>query len=264
MRYLCNKVLNNFSKTFHFNQSRPFTIQSKMPNRRVQEAREKYVNMPLEGKRKYYKNHVELSQVPSWAQYFRDGNIQSSQQEATKAVDPELNDKVSLWQGDITKLEIDGIVNAANNSLLGGGGVDGAIHRAAGGRLFDECETLNGCPTGMAKITGGYRLPAKYVIHTVGPQGEHSEELRSCYENSLNLMVENGLRSIAFPCIATGIYGYPNENAANVALTVTRGFLEKNKDKVDRVIFTTFLPVDVNIYEKLLQVYFPVQTSSSQ
>jgi len=170
----------------------------------------------------------------------------------------DLSEKVSIWVGDITKLEIDAIVNAANRSLLGGGGVDGAIHRAAGKMLLNENKTLNGCDTGEAKLSGGYRLPAKYVISTVGPQGEYPEKLEQCYENSLKLLVDQGLRSIAFPCISTGVYGYPNDKAANVALRTTRRFLEEHHEKIDRVIFCLFLKVDVGIYEKRMPIIFPI------
>ncbi|KAJ8658940.1 hypothetical protein O0I10_005322 [Lichtheimia ornata] len=168
----------------------------------------------------------------------------------------QLASKVALSSQDITKLNVDAIVNAANNSLLGGGGVDGAIHRAAGPKLLEECRTLKGCKDGEAKITKGYNLPAKHVIHTVGPQTEDKGLLTSCYWESLRVLEENNLDSIAFPCIATGVYGYDKERGANVALGTVRRYLEKS-DKIDKVIFCLFNDKDKAIYKELLPVYFP-------
>src|ERR1043166_9339148 len=140
---------------------------------------------------------------------------------------------ISLIKGDITKLNVDAIVNAANNSLLGGGGVDGAIHRAAGPELLEECRTLKGCETGGAKITKGYHLPAKWVIHTVGPvwkDGEHREDelLANCYRNSLALAVQNRVRTLAFPSISTGAYGFPMDRAARIAVREIAEFLRSD------------------------------------
>ncbi|KAJ3028681.1 UNVERIFIED_CONTAM: O-acetyl-ADP-ribose deacetylase macrod2 [Siphonaria sp. JEL0065] len=169
-----------------------------------------------------------------------------------------INAKVHLWRGDITTLNIDAIVNAANNSLLGGGGVDGAIHRAAGPDLKKECRRLNGCETGDAKITRAYNLPSKRIIHTVGPIGEKLHALKSCYVKSLLLLKSNNLRSIAFPCISTGVYGYPNKSAAHIALNTVREFLESEDGQlVDNVTFCIFMPLDWGIYEDLLPEYFP-------
>jgi O-acetyl-ADP-ribose deacetylase len=149
--------------------------------------------------------------------------------------------RIEIFRGDITKLESDAIVNAANTTLLGGGGVDGAIHRAAGPELLVECRTLGGCQPGEAKITSGYRLPARFVIHTVGPvwrggkDGE-AQTLANCYRNSLRLAVENEIRTIAFPAISCGAYGYPMEEAAQIAYETTRDFLGTD-DKIRKVIF---------------------------
>lgn len=153
--------------------------------------------------------------------------------------------RISFVEGDITKIEIEAIVNAANKSLLGGGGVDGAIHRAAGPKLLEECRTLHGCRTGEAKITSGYNLPADYVIHTVGPiyyedPYDAPGLLASCYRNSLNLAKENNIHSIAFPGISTGVYGYPMDKAATVAITEVREWLSQNADYEMRVVFVSY------------------------
>jgi O-acetyl-ADP-ribose deacetylase (regulator of RNase III) len=164
--------------------------------------------------------------------------------------------RVELVKADITSLDVDAIVNAANNSLLGGGGVDGAIHNAAGPDLLAECEGLNGCETGKSKITNGYRLKAKHVIHTVGPvwyggyKDEHSL-LASCYQTSLSLAKEKKLKTVAFPGISTGAYGFPKDLAALIAVTETKSFLTKNSYP-EKVIFVTFGDDSYETYRKLL------------
>ena len=165
--------------------------------------------------------------------------------------------KIEILKTDITKLKVDAIVNAANTSLLGGGGVDGAIHRAAGPQLLEFNKKLGGCKTGEAKLSPGFNLPAKYIIHTVGPVwngGNQNEEkfLAKCYINSLKLAVENDIKSIAFPAISTGIYGFPSELAAKIATSEVRKFLEKN-DSIIKVIFVCFDEDTFKIYKKLIQ-----------
>src|SRR5947208_10943822 len=165
--------------------------------------------------------------------------------------------RIQVVQGDITKLEVDAIVNAANTTLLGGGGVDGAIHRAAGPELLAECRKLGGCRLGEAKITRGYRLPARFVIHTVGPVwrgGKHGEPetLANCYRNSLQLAVENEIKTVAFPAISCGAYGYPIEQAAQIALETTREFLATTQN-IHRVIFVLWGDDVYDAYREALQ-----------
>ncbi|RPB21999.1 A1pp-domain-containing protein [Terfezia boudieri ATCC MYA-4762] len=167
-----------------------------------------------------------------------------------------LNAKVGLINANITHLKLDAIVNAANSSLLGGGGVDGVIHRAAGPELLAECETLEGCDTGDAKVTNAYRLPCKIIIHTVGPIAymlsaeDRSAQLSCCYKRSLELLVEHQLKTIAFPCISTGIYGYPPSEAADVAASTVREFLESEAGKdIEMVAFVMFETKDWHAYK---------------
>ena len=167
-----------------------------------------------------------------------------------------MNATLETLQADITTLDVDAIVNAANTSLLGGGGVDGAIHRAAGPELLAECRTLNGCRTGEAKITQGYRLKARHVIHTVGPvwnggSRKEPELLRACYESSLKLAAAHALRSIAFPCISTGVYRFPADMAAQIAVETVRSFLA-GEASLERVIFCCFGREDWERYQTLV------------
>ena len=166
---------------------------------------------------------------------------------------------IEVLQGDITKLEVDAIVNAANRSLLGGGGVDGAIHRAAGRSLLEECKTLNGCETGQSKITKGYNLSAKYVIHTVGPvwsggNKQEKELLKSCYYTALELARENNIKTIAFPSISCGVYRFPIEEACQIAISTVKEYLN-NYDGFEKVIFINPSEDIVEIYEKILTSY---------
>lgn len=168
-----------------------------------------------------------------------------------------MKHKIQILQTDITTLRVDAIVNAANNSLLGGGGVDGAIHRAAGPELLAECRALHGCKTGQAKITQGYRLPAKYVIHTVGPiwaNGSKHEEafLADCYLNSLKIAINRSIKTIAFPSISTGIYGFPISLAAPIALRTILNFLTSNPE-IEKVIIACFSLSDFMTYEASLK-----------
>lgn len=170
-------------------------------------------------------------------------------------MDKAILERIEIRQGDITELSLDAIVNAANNSLLGGGGVDGAIHRAAGPELLAACKLIDGCPTGEARMTEGFRLPSRFVIHTVGPVYKGAEQdkttLESCYRSSLNLAMEFGLERIAFPAISCGVYGYPIEEACQVALETTCAFLKKYP-MPDRVIFMLFSDGHQKVYEKYI------------
>jgi O-acetyl-ADP-ribose deacetylase len=169
--------------------------------------------------------------------------------------------QIECVQADITKINVEVIVNAANKTLLGGGGVDGAIHRAAGPGLLAECMTLGGCATGQAKITKGYNLPAKSVIHTVGPVwygGQHNEEkhLADCYHNSLELAAASGLRNIAFPAISTGAYRFPLPLAMSIAFKTTKDYIERNPCAFDKVVFVLFSAQDFNVYQNSCAQYF--------
>lgn len=196
-----------------------------------------------------------ISSIPTISQLFKNGQLKSINSDLPSY--SSCSDRVSLFQGDITTLKVDAIVNAANETLLGGGGVDGAIHRAAGKELLEECKTLKGCKTGQAKITKGYQLPASHVIHTVGPiyakgrKEESQDLLKSAYKNSLSQAVKAQLHSIAFPSISTGVYGYPMTDATNIAIETVGTFLNsKEGESLQRVVFCVFSEKDLNVYQK--------------
>jgi O-acetyl-ADP-ribose deacetylase (regulator of RNase III) len=171
-------------------------------------------------------------------------------------MDNKILEKLEVMQGDITKLKVDAIVNAANSSLLGGGGVDGAIHRAAGPELLAECRSLGGCPTGEARITKGYNLAARHVIHTVGPvySGKPQDEtlLAACYRNSLKLAAENKVTTIAFPAISCGVYGYPITEACRIAVDTTANYLQTDTS-FENVIFMLFSTADLKVYQDYIR-----------
>ncbi|XP_061692372.1 ADP-ribose glycohydrolase MACROD2 isoform X2 [Syngnathoides biaculeatus] len=224
--------------------------------------KERLLRMDREERRKdgyRRQDYISLDKIPTW----REENYSDNREDGKLLTGGGgLNEKVSLYKGDITVLELDAIVNAANSSLLGGGGVDGCIHKAAGSCLYDECLTLNGCETGKAKITCGYDLPARFVIHTVGPVARghvgpaETSDLTSCYQNSLGLVKEYGLSTVAFPCISTGIYGFPNEPAGDIALNTVKSWIEENPNTITRVVFCVFLETDFTIYKKKMSVIF--------
>jgi O-acetyl-ADP-ribose deacetylase (regulator of RNase III) len=168
----------------------------------------------------------------------------------------EIFEKIEIRQGDITRLDVDAIVNAANTKLLGGGGVDGAIHRAAGPELLEECRTIGGCPTGEARITGGYKLPARHVIHTVGPvysgKPQDSRLLTDCYLNSLTLAVANNLKTIAFPAISCGVYGYPLKEACKIAVDTSIEFIDRHPS-LEKIIFIQFSEKDFEVYQDYIK-----------
>ncbi|KAF2207751.1 hypothetical protein CERZMDRAFT_114945 [Cercospora zeae-maydis SCOH1-5] len=214
---------------------------------------------------------IPLNEIPTLSLLYKLNKLAPATEISSHATS-KFNDKISLIQTDITKLAVTAIVNAANESLLGGGGVDGAIHRAAGRELVEECSTLDGCDTGSAKITNAYgRLPCKKVIHAVGPiykrrgvsvedggNGNNEKLLRGCYKTSMDLAAKHGLSSVAFSAISTGVYGYPSREAADVALRTVKGWLETNEyaPKIERVVFCQFLDKDQDAYEELVPKYF--------
>lgn len=196
--------------------------------------------------------------IVAWSQYLQEFQIPAAPSTAA-APHYEINQRVALWQGNITRLDVDAVQNAANTSLLGGGGIDGAIHSAAGPQLVAETRTLGGCPTGQTKITKGYRLPARHVLHTVGPIGENPTMLESCYRTTLDLAWENKLKTIALCGVSTGIYGYPRDKAAEVACATVRAWLEEKDHwkEIEKIIFVVFLEAEKSTYENVLPRHFP-------
>ncbi|KAL6719753.1 hypothetical protein ACLMJK_001674 [Lecanora helva] len=215
---------------------------------------------------------VPVSAIPTVSQLYKDGKLSPQPANTSESLQPaapastSINSKVSLIRTSITTLATTCIVNAANESLMGGGGVDGAIHAAAGPSLVRECKTLNGCDTGSAKITAAYELPCKYVIHAVGPiywvakeelSDRPAQLLKGCYDTSLRLAAEKG-GSVAFSCLSTGVYGYPPDEAAEVACKTVRAFMESSQGgELDRVIFCCFEGKDERAYERWIPKFFP-------
>ncbi|KAK0275401.1 hypothetical protein LTR35_011103 [Friedmanniomyces endolithicus] len=211
---------------------------------------------------------IPISDIPTLADLYTSQTLHRSNDTLPNATS-KYNTQISLIRTDITTLATDAIVNAANDSLLGGGGVDGAIHRAAGPNLLRDCRRLNGCDTGDAKITDAHRLPCKKVIHAVGPiydsasarrAGGHEKLLASCYTRSLDLADGSGCRSIAFSALSTGVYGYPSGEAAETAIKAVKGWLEEDEGRagrMERVVFCSFLEKDERAYERLIPKFFP-------
>ncbi|KAH7322912.1 hypothetical protein B0I35DRAFT_190221 [Stachybotrys elegans] len=216
-------------------------------------------------------SRLSISEIPTVAALYRTARLKPPKPDlARRPASASLNDRVHLIRRDITTLEVDAVVNAANRYLAGGGGVDGSIHRAAGPRLQAACDKLDGCPTGDAKMTPGFNLPARYVIHAVGPRygsgdtGKEEALLRNCYTKSLTLAADHELTSVAFSCISTGIYGYPHEDAAHVAIGAVRKFMEERPEAVQHVVFVTFTTTDVATYNEILPLYFPATEAEQQ
>ncbi|KAI1759628.1 MACRO domain-containing protein [Hypoxylon sp. FL1150] len=213
---------------------------------------------------------IHWTDIPSLTLLYKLNKLDASRSAPLEGASSVHNDHIGVYRGDITKVDVDAIVNAANESLLGGGGVDGAIHRAAGRGLLAECRTLGGCPTGESKITSAYNLPCKKVIHTVGPiyranrDAESEAALRGCYRSSLQLAVQHNLKTIAFSAVSTGVYGYPSLDAADVACDTVRTFMDsEDGQNLEKVVFVTFEEKDVRAYNHTLPRHFPPDSRRS-
>jgi O-acetyl-ADP-ribose deacetylase (regulator of RNase III) len=211
------------------------------------------------------KTIVDATALPKWPSYYqamRAGKT-TPPRPALFAVNEAINEKIVLWRGDITALKIGAIVNAANSDLWAGGGICGAIHKAAGPRLEQACDKIGFCPTGSTVRTDGFKLPAANVFHSVGPTNRSPEALQSCYQTIMECCVKHKVRSVCMCCISTGIFGFPNEPASIIALSTVRRFLEvpENFAAIDMVVFCTFLIEDVKLYDEFTQVFFPVEAS---
>lgn len=229
----------------------------------VDKNRRLYLNMSTHEKRKLYKcaKFVTQQELIPWPQLFLKNKLKHFEFEDKRKINETLNSKICLFEGDITSLEIDAIVSTTNNQFFGDCGLDKFIQSRAGDLLLEECKTLNGCATGSAKITAGYHLPAKYVIHTVGPKEEKFDLLKNCYKSCLDLARKNNCRTIAFPLISAGIKQYPIEKSARIVLDEIRKYLEVHHDSFDMIIFCMFTVESKVFYIRYLCRYFPVAES---
>jgi O-acetyl-ADP-ribose deacetylase (regulator of RNase III) len=236
--------------------------------RKVAANKARFEQLSVEAKRKLYMcvaedyTTVERDTKP-WSEVGK--KFPTKPGETSFATDESLNSQIRIYTGDITRLEVHAVVNAANEACLGGSGVDGAIHKAAGKELLDECRLLRGCPTGQAKVTAGYRLPASAIIHAVGPKGKKPKLLRETYESALKAALDSGFKTVAFSCISTGIYGFPSDAAAVTVTECLRHFLETQPgaEKLEAIVVCLFEPKDANAYGDALPKVFPVSFLAS-
>jgi len=236
------------------------------PSVNIEEVWKQEDSLTVEERRKRYHSQkfVELKDIEPWS--LQSKKLKVVEKESKFQVDEELNNKVALWHGDITTLELDAIVNSANESLMGGsGGIEAAIHKAAGPRLLSECGALHGCETGQVKISRGYDLPSTYILHTVGPVDENPEVLEACYNGCLDLLEKNKIKTVAFCAVSTGVFGFPIEPATRIALSTVRRWLEtgNNRTKVNLVVFVLYKDRDNACYEQIMPEYFPVKLKLS-